>query len=193
MRRKYVQRALWALPLLLGALALRASAAPKGGGPPGRTVYQYACGGWSPEEPKAKKALFDVYFGRQRATDPDDGPSQAQREAIENLGGRIVYEYHVPMVRARLRVEAVGLLEANFVRSVSKPQKQRHVVDAIIGIPVPLSDLDREFLEDLGVIISRELGFGAVSAIVPDESIPAIRSHEGVRYLEVNGIGACLD
>ena len=182
MQHRVVRCALWALIVVSCAFALRASAAPAEKASSSRTVFQYACGQWIPEEPKPAQALFDVLFFRS-GSDADDGPSQAQLDAITNLGGKIVHEYNVQMVRARLRIDTVGSLQASFVRSAKKPHE--HTVDALIGMNVPLSDEDRDFLQDVGAIVLAEDG-SVVNALVPDEAIPAIRARGGVRFLEAN-------
>jgi hypothetical protein len=172
-----------ALTVASFAVAPGALAAPAGKASNSRTNYQYACGQWIPEEPKPAQALFDVLFPREGAA--DDPASQAQLDAITGLGGKIVHAYRVPMVRARLRVGAVGLLEANSVTLVRKSHE--HPVDALIGMDTPLSDEDREFLESAGAVVVAEFD-DVINAIVPDEAIPAIRARPGVEYLDVNRI-----
>jgi len=166
--------------VMLLSLVRFSQAAPPAHSPPGRTVYLFICGTWEPEEPKAAWGLFDVFFGIH------GGPTEAQLHAIQNAGGRIVYEFNLPVVRARLPVSAVPLVEAEYVQSVSRPNV--HADDVIIGIPLPLSDLDRQFLDDIGAIVLNEFDFiDAIHAIVPDESIPALALLPGVSYIELNG------
>ena len=189
MQRRFAGCALGALTVVSFFAALRAFAAPEEKAPSARTIYQYACGQWSPEEPKPAQGLVDVLFSKGGGT--DDPPTQAQLDAITAAGGKIVHAYHVPMVRARLRIESVGLLAANtaaLVNSVTLVKKNKeHPVDAQVRMDGPLSDADRDFLEDVGAVVVAEFGTG-FNAIVPDEAIPAIRSHAGVELLEVSRI-----
>jgi hypothetical protein len=161
----------------------RSAAAPIS--PPGRATYIFACDTWTPEVPMANAALYDVFFGVTDPLDPGEEPSEEDRKAIDAAGGTILYEFNVPMIRARLKTSVVQQLEANFVRSVANPRA--YMVDALIGMPVPLLDEDRLFLEALGAEILHEIGTLGISAIVPDEAVPLIRAHAGVRYVEQNG------
>lgn len=178
-----------ALSVLLTLGSATATGSPPNS-PPGQTTYLWtACarvdGGWTPEEPRSARGLFDVHWGSG-----ETGPTEGQRDAIRRVGGQIVYEFHVPAVRARFPVSAVSELAANWVKSVE--DQKDHTVDVLIEIPTPLSDVDREFLESVGATILREFNFvGVVYVAVPDESIPAVRIHPGVVAISDNAY-ACL-
>lgn len=144
----------------------------------------YGCEGWSPYEPPVEKAIFDF---RVAGT---DGPSMAARQAILKAEGIILHEYHVPMIRALIRVRAVlslhmGPDHTSFSARQVQPGDGTEV-ETVIGIPAPLSAEDRGFLESRDVKILREYPqIGAIKAIAPDEVIPAIRSHDTVRFVDV--------
>jgi hypothetical protein len=156
--------------------------------PPGRTIYVWIspCSGfdieWSPEPPKRAEGIFDLYGVGGEGT----------RSVIQQLGGKVIYEFHVPVVRALLPVSALAATGANWARSVEGQDLLDHMVTVILGIPTPLSDSDRQFLEGLGATIIYEwTAVNAVYISVPDESIPAILLHPGVWDLELNIYG-CL-
>jgi hypothetical protein len=162
---------------------------------PGQTDYIYACGGWFPAEPRAAVEFFDVF-----GCSGDVGPTDVLRQAVIQAGGRIVHEFNVGAVRAKLRVSQIpglvsqvpGLPPACAAFSVA--QINRYPVDAIVGFRADVTEDDRAFLVSVGATIVSELKFVcAVNAIVPDEAIPEVRAHPSVRYLEWNGIGCLLD
>jgi hypothetical protein len=158
--------------------------------PPGQTDYFYRCGGWEPEEPRAAVGLFDIFYGRRTAEDPDDGPYDWHREDVRSVGGRIVHEFNLPVLRARLRVSEIPKLRAGFLISVDRPRD--HTIDGLIGIPLPLSESHQSALDELGVTILGEITtINVLHAFFPDESIPAIRALDGVRYVEYNGYDIC--
>ncbi len=147
----------------------------------GRTRYVYACERWTPAQPVAAVDLFDVF-----------GPSNVLRQAVLQAGGRIVHEFNVPTVRARLRVSEIPGLPLGFY-AISVEQPNRYPVDAIIGFRAAVTDTDRAFLASVGATILKEYRFiHAVHAIVPDEAIPAVRANPSVRYVELNVIGCLL-
>jgi hypothetical protein len=184
---------------LLSVLLMLISSATPGSpadSPPGRTAYtwQPPCNsigrnpsGWDPEDPRRATGLFDVYWGSN-----EDGPTEGQRDAILGVGGQIVYEFHVPAVRARLRVSAVPTIGAGRVESVEDPT--HHIVRVDVNFSTPISELDQEFLESLGatiVVVSSAYHFLLLA--VPDESIPEIRAHPGVAgvfFADIEGCGA---
>jgi hypothetical protein len=155
--------------------------------PPGQATYEYLCGFWIPEEPRTNWILVDVCMCGFDGGRDFTGPTEAQREVIRELGGKLLYEFNVPFIRARMPVAAMGSLDYFcWVQSVSHPR--RYPVEMFIGLNGPLSAADRAFLESLGVVIVREPPHGrSVLAIIPDASIPAVRTQGGFRYVEPNG------
>jgi hypothetical protein len=179
------------LALAFAGSVARAGALPSAAFLPGCAGYEYVCDQWNPSAPSTARCLFDLHF-IPRLGDPLDGPSEAERDAVRRAGGRIVYEFHLPTIRARLCVSEIPPAGAYWVESVADPGK--HVVDALIGIPLPLSAEDRAFLVGLGVEIIGEIAFiDVIHAFVPDASIPAIRAHPDVRYLEEDARGCLVD
>jgi hypothetical protein len=132
---------------------------------------------------------LDVYFGRRTAEDPDDRPRSESLDLVEELGGTVVHTFNLPMARVIVSVDSVPLLSANYVDGVT--DSERVDVEVIVMIPVPLSAEDRDFLEELGVEVIREHSF-FITALAPDDAIPAIRTHTGVAYVEASGV-VCVD
>jgi hypothetical protein len=159
---------------------------------PGRTGYLYACDTWVPCEPQGATGIFDVYLDRYDARGDADGPSDAMRQAVLWAGGRIVHEFHIQAVRAELRVSVIPRLPVGYVQSAGQPN--RYPVDAIIAFKAAVSDSDRAFLRSVGATILGEMApQQAVHASVPDESIPQVRAHLTVEYLELNSVGCLLE
>jgi hypothetical protein len=154
--------------------------------PPGQASYEYMCGTWVPEAPNTRWVLLDVCMCGWDGGSVYHEPTEAQREVIRSLGGKILYEFNVPFIRARLPFSEVENLDF-WCWAQSVPHPKRYPVDLLIGLEEPLSDRDREFLSSLGVVIlSESSGRPSIHAIVPDASIPAIRSSLALRYLEPN-------
>jgi len=69
---------------------------------------------------------------------------------------------------------------------------REHDLNVAIGFTAPLTDQDLEFLRSHGVTIFAVYeAIDAVFGRIPDESIPEIRLHPGVRYVEAEVFG-CL-
>lgn len=149
----------------------------------------YACGGWGPVVPSREVALLDIYFGRRTLEDPGDRPREESLAQVEALGGTVVHTFHLPMARAIMSVDSVPALSANFVNGV--PDADDFRVEVLVLISTPLSEGERAFFESVGATDLHEYSF-FISALAPDASIPAIREHPGVGYVEGNGID-CAD
>lgn len=148
---------------------------------PGNALF--ACGSWSPQEPTVGVAVFDLHV-----------PGADPRQAIRDAGGVILHEYGVPLLRVRLRVDAVrdlyGVRYLWSARQVSEDQPPQF--DGIVGTSTPLSAADRDFLESVGVIVLQEYPGGVrfIRALIPDAAVPALRQYPGVSSVEVNSL-AC--
>lgn len=146
---------------------------------------RYCCDQWYPEHPEQPICLVDINFSFG-----GEGPTEAQRQAVLNAGGRIVYEFHLERVRAQMCTADVPSLNAILVRAA--PSGTDYTLDAMIAIPLPLSLADSLFLDSLGVQILDYFEFiDVVRAYVQDPVIPIIRTHPGVRYVQENGLYCC--
>jgi len=144
----------------------------------------FACGSWSPCRPNPAAAVFDL-----------DMSAHGSVEAIRQAGGTIVHEFNVPIVRALLPVDAIpGLVSSRQISAAFEvPPESALDFGGFIGIPLPLTSDDREFLASAGVTIKHEFtSIDAVFALIPDAAVPAIRIRPGVRYVEINGV-ACAE
>ena len=145
--------------------------------------WNYLCGAWNPSHPTVASATFDLHV------------SPGAVEKIREAGGTIVHEFNVPIVRAYLPVDAVPRLAStgHIWAALQVAPDSAFDFGGIIGIPTPLSGDDRNFLESAGVTIIQEFNHSdAIYALIPDASVPAIRSRPSVRGLEINSI-ACAD
>jgi hypothetical protein len=156
----------------------------------------YRCGRWIPAPPDVDSALFDVEFAM---TWPLTGPSEDQRERILRAAGRIVYEFHVPTIRAVLAPTSVPQLEAYMVRGVTDS----------LDFDVPLSTYwtgtdsvaYRRLIEDLGghvrgstwaVTTEPDLDSTfAMSVDLPDGAIPTLQARPEVAGLSGRPPVAC--
>ncbi len=154
----------------------------------------YACGDWSPAAPRGEFGLFDVIWSpmtpERRVA---EGPTVEQVRAVEDVGGRVVHEFHIPMVRAILRPETAPVLGANMVRGV--PDAGAHPVRVFIHYGGWVTDADEQMIENLGGTVTAHLThIHSLGAIVPDSAISVLRTQGSV--LHVSGVGegtGCLE
>lgn len=139
-------------------------------------------------------ALVDVFFGRASAEGPWDGPTTADIDLVKSHGGRVLYSFHVPAVRARLILSRIpGLVEEGFwvtVRDVS--DATRYDVPLSVGFNRPLTDDDVDTFARLGGRVTYRFEFiNALAGILPDRSIPAYQDRSDVDYVQASGV-MCL-
>jgi len=140
----------------------------------------FACGHWSPCRPDSATATFDL-----------DVIAPGSVEAIRKAGGTIVHEFNVPIVRAFLPVDAIpGLVNSRQVWAAFEvPPGSGLDFRGIIAFSLPLTSDDREFLASAGVTIKQEIPWvDALTALIPDAAVPAIRMRPGVRHVEIDGV-----
>ena len=140
-------------------------------------------------------ALVDVYFGRATAEGPWDGPTETDIELVTAHGGWVLYRFNVPAVRARIILSKIpDLVEEGYwitVRDV--PDATRYDVPSLsVGFTRPLSDSDVDLYVSLGGRVDYRWDFiNALSGVLPDRSIPVLRSQPDVTYIQAGGV-ACL-
>jgi len=140
-------------------------------------------------------ATVDVFFGRGTAEGPWDGPTEEDVAHVRSHGGRVLFRFHVPAVRARIMLSSIpDLVRDGFwitVRDV--PDATRYDLELNIGFDRPLRDSDEELIADLGGRIRYWWDFiDGMAIVLPDRSVPVLRGRDDVAYVQVNGV-ACLD
>jgi hypothetical protein len=152
----------------------------------------FVCGHWYPASPPIAYGLFDVAWGPMTSSGQvGEEPTAAQLDSVRIVGGRIVHEFHIPMVRAILRPDGVVALRPSKAWGV--PDVDQFPVEVSIGYISGVTDADLELVEELGGTVTHEYGHvHAVAAIVPDSAIPILRAQ--ARVTHVSGFGhGCLD
>ena len=140
-------------------------------------------------------ALVDVYFGRGSPEGPWDGPTETDIKLVTAHGGRVLYRFNVPAVRARMILSKIpDLVEEGFsitVRDV--PDVTRYDVPSLsVAFTRPLRDSDVDLYVSLGGRVDYRWDFiNALSGVLPDRSIPVLRSRPDVTYVQAGGV-ACL-
>lgn len=138
-------------------------------------------------------ALVDVFFGGRSPSDEWTGPTENDVDLVESHGGRVLYRFNVPAVRARILLSRLpGLVEDGFwitVRDV--PDETRYDVEILTGLTRTLgaADIDR-FTGLGGRVMHRWSSINGLGGILPDRSIPAWRDGP-VEYVEPNSV-ACI-
>lgn len=138
-------------------------------------------------------ALVDVYFGRG-ASGPPDGPTASDIDLVAKHGGRVLFSFNVPAVRARIILSRIPDLVKNgfWVTVRDVPDPTRYDVPLSVGLTRALEDSDVEQFATLGGRVEyRFNSIRSLSGVLPNQSIPTLRSRSDVRYVEVNSIG-CL-
>lgn len=144
---------------------------------------------------KHEWVLVDVFFGRSSAEGPWDGPTTSDIDLVTSHAGRVLYQFNVPAVRARILLSRVpDLVEQGFwitVRDV--PDPTRYDVPSLgVGFSRPLQDADVELYESLGGRVEHRWDFiNALSGVLPDRSIPVLRDRSDVVYVEAGGV-SCI-
>lgn len=144
-------------------------------------------GGFDHLRERHEWALVDVYFGRGSADGPWGKPAAADVELVTSHGGRVLHEFNIPAVRARMILSRVpGLVADGFwivVRDV--PDATRYDVPLGVGFTRPLSDADVELFESLGGRVTHRFDFiDALHGILPDRSIPEFQRRSDVAYVQ---------
>lgn len=132
-------------------------------------------------------ALVDIYFGRGSAEGAWGAPAPADRALVTAHGGRVLHEFNVPAVRARIVLSRIpDLVQAGFwilVREV--PDATRYDVPLTMGFVRPLVDADIELFASLGGQVTYRFDFiDALAGVLPDRSIPTLRQRPDVEYVQ---------
>jgi hypothetical protein len=144
---------------------------------------------------KHEWVLVDIFFGRSSPEGPWDGPTATDIGLVTSQAGRVLYQFNVPAVRARILLSRVPeLVEQGFwitVRDVPDPTRY-DVPSLAVGFNRPLEDADVELYVNLGGRVEYRWDFiNALSGILPDRSIPALRDRSDVEYVQASSV-ACI-
>jgi hypothetical protein len=135
--------------------------------------------------------LVDIHFGR---TNAGGGPSSEDIRSVQRQGGRVLFLFGVPAVRARIDTDGLRQL----VKSVSGitvydvPDPTRYDLSVIVVYGRPIEDLDLARIAELGGRIFSHLNSNIMLGIeLPQRSIRPLRISSGVRHAGLNQI-LCL-
>jgi hypothetical protein len=143
--------------------------------------------------------VVDISFGRNSLSDPRGGPTPQDKAWITDHGGRVLYDFAVPMVRARIVASELARMFRRMVQAGEWPMVwavgdlTRHdIPDLTAGFAVHLADEHVTLFESLGGRVEHRLDFiGVLVGPFPDRSIPTLSDPSIIEYLEVSGVG-CL-
>ena len=142
-------------------------------------------------------ALVDVYFGRGSPEGPWDGPTATDIKLVTAHGGRVLYRFNVPAVRARIILSKIpDLVEEGRVTVRDVPDATRYDVPSLsVGFTRPLRDSEVGWRSMSVVDLYVSLGgrvdyhsFNALSGVLPDRSIPVLRIRPDVTYVQAGGV-----
>ena len=151
---------------------------------------RYACGGWFPSEPTVSLGLFDLFWGLEGPDDAGTRPKPEHRTAVLEVGGTIVHQFHLPMIRAILAPSSVSELGTNMATGV--PDATAFTLDVAVGYSRSVTDDDIALFESLGGVVTHQfINFDAITGVLPDSAIPILRARPEVRFVEGNGV-SCL-
>lgn len=167
--------------LALGALAL--AGCGDSTGPllqPRPLSFLYACNTWTPQVDPSTLVLADLQLN------PGANPS-ATALAVRSVGGRIVHQYNVKVLRAVLRAGDIpGLPGVGSARGVTDPRTME--VRVLVAYSRTPTEADVQALQARG---GRNINLIALSKLidvtVPDAAIPLIRQDPGVTRVEADG------
>ena len=154
----------------------------------------FACNRWLETAPSDDPIVVNFFFARESAMDPITGPTDAHKTAVRNAGGKILYSFHVPAVRAELPRAAVRELYLQYLLSHAQavPRHDRFDLGVSVGFRGDGSALMQRFEELGGYIDNVYTTIPAFHGFISDAALPELRAHDEVLYLEDEGIG-CLD
>jgi len=116
-------------------------------------------------------------------------PEQAL-DTLRAIGARVIYRFHLPYVRIRMRKTETARLEgiADLFRQV--PDPEQHAIDVVVTYWDEPTDRDvRRFLGLGGIMDDR--GRWDISGSLPDESIERLRRERTVESIQATGV-ACV-
>ena len=155
--------------------------------------YRFACGAWAPGPPAAERALLDLQLWQ---IDTASAPAPALVRAIEASGGRVLYRFHGPMVRAELNLAAMPRLAGpggplSSATTVVDPSV--HDVTLIVMLDHDLAEADLQAVAALGGRVTHQYhAIGGYAVAIADARVPEVRALRGVKFAGFDGT-VCLD
>lgn len=139
-------------------------------------------------------ALVDVYFGRESPAGPWGAPIPTDLELVRSHGGRVLYSFNIPAVRARMLLSRIPDLVANgyWVTVREVPDATRYDVPLVVGFSRPLRAEDSDLFVSLGGRITHRFDFiHALGGVLPDRSIAVLQGDSEVEFVQADGV-VCL-
>ncbi len=159
-------------------------------------IIEVPCGPVGPRAPdplagRYEWATVDIYFGRPTAEGPWGAPTGADSALVRKHGGRILYLFHLPVIRARMILARVPELATAgywiWVRGV--PDPTRYDVPLGVRFDRPLVEADIEQFGQLGGRVDRRIdSINALYGVLPDRSIPTYQARSDVQHVQTNGV-----
>jgi hypothetical protein len=154
----------------------------------------FACGEWHGAPPD-DRVILDLFFKRASAAEPNTGPTSDHVSAVRELGGKVLYSFHVLGLRAELSPSAVEQLYVprwilNHARVV--PREERFDVGVTIGYTGDGSALMQYFRELGGHINEVFTTTPSFHGFISDGALPDLRERGDVEYVQHDQLG-CLD
>jgi hypothetical protein len=140
-------------------------------------------------------ATVDVFFGRGTSEGPWEEPTSDDIDLVRSHGGRVLYSFHVPAVRARMVLSRIPdlVLEGYWITVRDVPDATRYDVRLSVGFTRPITPDDVELFESLGGRVDYYWEFiDAIAGVLPDRSIAVLWDRTDVRYVQANSV-YCLD
>jgi hypothetical protein len=143
--------------------------------------------------------VVDVSFGRSTAEGPWDGPTPEDKAWITDRGGRILHDFAIPIVRARVVASEIPAMLRDMLRGGQWPifwsvedLTRYDIPDLTVGFAEHLTDEHVTLFESLGGRVEHRLDFiGTLYGAFPDRSVSALREQADIEYLEPTGV-LCL-
>lgn len=137
----------------------------------------------------------DIFFGHSTQA-PLDRPLQIDVDHVRSHGGRVLYQFNVPMVRARMFVSRIPDLvrEGEWIIVREVPDDTRYDVEPVtVGFSPPLTDGHVELYESLGGrVTQRSDRIHTLYGVLPDRSISVLREQPDAEWLQGGGGVLCL-
>lgn len=150
--------------------------------------------GAPPAEPRV---LVDVSFRRSHPEDEFRHPTIHDLKTIWKYDGVIMYQFHVPVVRAWIATTDIPSLArepaVTAIFIVSNPRRYDWRVDVGFRSQEAYESGARRFVSLGGQVHSKANVIKAIAGLLPDRSIPAFRLDKRVEYVvDVSGYFPCF-
>ena len=156
-----------------------------------RNIALHACGRWSSGAalPPGIPVIVDAYFTTRL---PVERPDTSHRRRVLSRAGVILHTFHFAAYRIRIASDSIpSLAERDRVIVFGVVDVTRYDWQVFVGYHKgqPFGSAEEaRFVALGGSITSRWSGINALSGVLPDRSLPALRADPRVRYIETNPI-----